>query len=277
MSNLESLRCCYLSIRLFITPPPHLSQGKAQLAVAERVPLKINSIPQSNILHEALASQNCSGVRHLMPFRLDVSSIKDGSAIQDFLMVACAGIPCAQHCQGQVDPENLNTLTYTSVLYSMSANPVAIPPAHFPEISFVQVTRIGTSSRAVWWQRVELCARQFLLVANHFDQQLSSYYVPSAVYALRQSAGSISEVAAVQTFMTMGAAHIEVFTLNGQTLVALSNYYNGSSYHVPSAIYSFGREYRQMCGPGVEPASEILLIAIRVLETVANTQQIMII
>ena len=199
--------------------------------------------------------QNCSGVRHFLSFQVDVSSIQDGSAMQDLLMVACAGLACTGTCSVDMHPASLVAPLYKSILYEMSSQAAHL---EMPTMSLAEVSRIHGLSRPVWWQNVQLCKRWFLLVANHYDDELKSYYVPSAVYSLRQSLGRISHVAAVQTFMTMGATQIEVMQLNGQTLIAVSNYYNGSSHHITSAIYSFGRAYRESCGPGIEP--EMLLI-----------------
>jgi hypothetical protein len=200
--------------------------------------------------------QNCTGVRHLLSFQMDVSSSQDGSVLQNLLIVACAGLTCDGTCSPEVNPALLQAPFHKSILYDMSS---PVRELDMPTVSLSEILQIHGSSRPVWWQNVQLCNRWFLLVANHYDEKLKSYYAPSAVYALRQTfQGTISHVAAIQTFMTMGATQIEAIQLNGHTLIAVSNYYNGSSHQMPSAIYSFGRQYEERCGPGIEPEMQLL-------------------
>jgi hypothetical protein len=69
--------------------------------------------------------------------------------------------------------------------------------------------------------------------------------VASAVYAIRQQVPGVSQIVRIATFVTVGAMHMEVMAVNdmrcsaaapnegsscSRTLVAVSNYFNGSSY-----------------------------------------------
>ena len=76
-----------------------------------------------------------------------------------------------------------------------------------------------------------------MLLAYHYNMETRSYQTYSVLYDLEsvlQLSPLISEVASVETF---GAAHIETFELEGEVYVAVSNYYDGFSHNISSAVY----------------------------------------
>jgi hypothetical protein len=121
--------------------------------------------------------------------------MRDGSKMQDLVIVACEGKHtlemilnetnhCDTNCQREskceaecvmLQAQNLSTYqncmkecnppVHASMLYSMSAR---IPQIGTPSLDFTEVSQLISSSRVVWWQKLELCGWPFLLAANHY-------------------------------------------------------------------------------------------------------------
>jgi len=189
----------------------------------------------------------------LLPFQLDLSRFQDGTDMANFLMVS------SSHLQHPDTASTASECVSTHVLYTLEVGVAGNLPS--PGLTLTQAARVNSSAHDVVWQHAAVCSRPFLLAASHRDAA-GNFACSSAVYEIRQSSGNtgdVSEVVAIGAFQTTGAIDLELMEVEGETVVGVSNYYDGTSHTLSSAIYSFGWEYRRTCAPDVPgPSMELL-------------------
>lgn len=84
------------------------------------------------------------------------------------------------------------------------------------------------------WEAFVSNGTTYLVVANESND--TSYNIMSRIYRYSETSGNFT---VVQEVDTTGAFDWEAFTLDGNTYLALANYYDGSTYNLQSHIYRY--------------------------------------
>ena len=98
--------------------------------------------------------------------------------------------------------------------------------------SFVEIQSILTHG-AYDWESFIIDGETYLAVSNYQDNS-GNYNIYSKIY--KWDGSSFVEI---QSILTHGATQMESFTINGETYLAVANYFDGSIYTLDSEIYKW--------------------------------------
>ena len=98
---------------------------------------------------------------------------------------------------------------------------------------FDQIQAIATNG-TLDFESFTIDGQTYLAVANHRND--STYNIDSHIY---QWSSTTNQFDQIQAIATNGAHDFESFTIDGQTYLAVANYYNGSTRNLDSHIYTY--------------------------------------
>ena len=104
---------------------------------------------------------------------------------------------------------------------------------------FDQIQAIATNG-ALDFASFTIDGQTYLAVANHHNN--STYNINSHIYQWNEATNQFDQI---QAIATNGARDFESFTIDGQTYLAVANYYNGSTYNLDSHIYQWNSTTNQ--------------------------------
>ena len=104
---------------------------------------------------------------------------------------------------------------------------------------FDQIQAIATNG-AHDFASFTIDGQTYLAVANHYNDSTNN--IESHIYQWNNTTNQFDEV---QDIETNGARDFASFTIDGQTYLAVANYYNGSTYNLDSHIYQWNSTTNQ--------------------------------
>ena len=104
---------------------------------------------------------------------------------------------------------------------------------------FDQIQAIATNG-AHDFASFTIDGQTYLAVANHYNDSTNN--IESHIYQWNSTTNQFDQI---QAIATNGARDFESFTIDGQTYLAVANYYNGSTYNLDSHIYQWNSTTNQ--------------------------------